>query len=36
MNFVQINKLMVLTKSTQPVRVEIGGSPSRRVIEAVH
>jgi hypothetical protein len=36
MNFVQIDKLMVLTKTTQPVRVDVGGSPERRVIEAVH
>jgi hypothetical protein len=36
MRFVQIDKLMVLAKTTQPVSVDIGGSPERRVIEAIH
>lgn len=36
MHSAQIDKLMVLAKNTQPVRVDVGGSPERRVIEAVH
>ena len=35
MNFVQIDKVMVLTKTTPSVRVDVGGSPGRRVIEAI-
>lgn len=35
-NFVQIDRLMVLAKTTQPVRVDLGGPPERRVIEGVH
>ena len=36
MHFVQIDKLMVLAKTTQGIRVDIGGSPERRVIKAVY
>ena len=36
MRSAQIDKLMVLAKTTQPVRIDVGGSPERRVIEAVH
>ncbi len=36
MHFVQIDKLMVLARNTQPVIVEIGGPPERRVIEGIH
>jgi hypothetical protein len=35
-NFVQIDKLMVLAGNTQPVVVDIGGPPERRVIEGIH
>jgi hypothetical protein len=36
MHFVQIDRLMVLAKTSQPVRVDLGGSSERRVIEAIH
>jgi len=36
MHFVQIDTLMVLAKATQPVIVDIGGPPGRRVIERIH
>ena len=36
MRSAQIDKLIVLAKNTQPIRVDVGGSPERRVIEAVH
>ena len=36
MNFVQIDRLMVLVKTTQPVKVDIGGTAERRVIAGLH
>lgn len=36
MHFVQIDTLMVLAKTTQPVIIDIGGPPERRVIEGIH
>ena len=36
MNFVQIDRLMVLAKTAPPVRVDLGGPPDRRVIEGIH
>lgn len=36
MHFVQIDNTMVLAKTMQPVSVDIGGPPDRRVIEAIH
>jgi hypothetical protein len=36
MNFVEIDRLMVLAKTTQPLGVDIGGTAERRVIEAIH
>jgi hypothetical protein len=36
MHFVQSDKVMVLAKTTQPVNVDLGGSPERRAIQAIH
>jgi hypothetical protein len=34
--FIEIDKLLLLAKSTQPVKVNIGGSREHRVIDALH
>jgi len=34
-NFVRIDKLMVLAKSSQPVAVEIGGASGARVVQSI-
>jgi hypothetical protein len=36
MNFVQIDRLMVLAKATQPVEIDVGGPAERRVVEGLH
>jgi hypothetical protein len=36
MNFVQIDRLMVLAKATQPVTVDLGGPVERLVIDGIH
>ena len=36
MNFVQIDRVMVLAKTTQPVRINVGGPAERPVIEGLH
>jgi hypothetical protein len=36
MHFVQIDTLMVLARNGQPVSIDVGGPPERRVIEAIY
>ena len=36
MHFVQVDRLMVLAKTTQPLSGDVGGSPGRRVIDGIH